>query len=283
MILKPQDINPTLLKLKKKISVGNNSYNYPIRYETYDSNLVIQTPIVYIPFDISSYNHKTYINISFQNCDNDDEIKTFKDCINNLENVIIKKFKKSNNFVSSIKTSNFYAPRLRLCIENSILVFDSKNEKIKYSEIIAKRYGKFLIQPSTVWFNNNCFGIIWSILQVKLYLKFTLKEYSFIDDNEESDILKYKQMLKVGIPLMAVEQHMKRDGLDPKLLTDLNKNKNKNLNVDFVKKITPGMLTGIKLKKTDKVEEKKLNIATKPKLKIDLNEILSIRNKLKNI
>ena len=92
MILKPQYINPTLLRLKKKISVGNNSYNYPITYETSYTNLVIQTPIVYIPFDISSYNHKTYINISFQNCDNDSEIKTFKDCINNIENVIISNF-----------------------------------------------------------------------------------------------------------------------------------------------------------------------------------------------
>ena len=92
-------------------------------------------------------------------------------------------------------------------------------------------------------------------------------------------------MLKVGIPLMAVQQHMKRDGLDPKLLTGSNKNemKNKIPNLDFIKKITPGMLTGIKLKKTDKVESEKSHVITKSKLKIDLNEILSIRNKLKNI
>ena len=295
MILKPKDIDISSIKLKKKISVGNNSYNYPISYR--DNNLIVQTPIVYIPFDISSYNNRNYLHISFLNCDNDDEMNEFKQFVLNTEKNIQKKFKKNRKFISSVKNSINYAPRLQLSINKDIQVYNNNNNLIDFSLIQKKEYGKFLIQPDIVWYNNNCYGIIWNILQAKLYIKFKLKEYSFIDD-EPININKYKQMVKVGVPFMAVKLKMEKDGIDPNLL---DKNINNKIPISIPipippppppppltmtqpNKITPNMLAGVKLKKS-KINQNKKDIPMVLSLKpmIDLKEILAIRNKLKNI
>lgn len=299
MILKPKDIDILSIKLKKQISVGVNSYNYPITYK--DNYLIVQTPIVYIPFDISTYNNRNYLQISFLNCDKDTEMNHFKTFVVETEKTIEKKFKRNKTFISSIKRSNNFVPRLRLSINSDIKVFNGSNELIDHNCIKKKEYGKFLIQAEIVWRANNCFGIIWSILQAKLYLKFKLKEYSFIDD-EPVNIDKYKKMVKVGISPIAVKLKMKNDGIDPSLLDNITSSHiptlppapppppppvmplNSALKINKVtpNKITPDMLTSIKLKKT---EVKKLKSKSQSSLKplIDLKEILSIRNKLKNV
>jgi len=68
-IFKTNDIDIKNITLKNKINISNDFTNYPIKYK--NKNLIIQTPIVYLPFGINKYNNKSYIDISFINIKND--------------------------------------------------------------------------------------------------------------------------------------------------------------------------------------------------------------------
>ncbi len=55
------DINPDQILFKKRISIGEGIYEYPISYN--NDPLVIQTPIIYIPY--STYKIDTKITFDF--------------------------------------------------------------------------------------------------------------------------------------------------------------------------------------------------------------------------
>ena len=171
-----------------------------------------------------------------------------------------------------------------------------------------------LVSPKCVWFSNKEFGIVWNILQVKIYDKLILDEYSFIDDCEqlnkniainntlpnskknhdyENDerYKKYFRMLKMGVPKGGVQHKMVNDGLDPSILDKKEEVEQKREKEQQTRppnpfasnKITPSMLLGIKLTKAKPVEKvvKKENKHFNPLISLD--EIKSIRNRLNKI
>ena len=251
-IFKSENIILDNITFKKSYSVGKNIFNMPIKYLLKD--LIIQTPIIYIPFGINSYNNKKYLDISLLNIDNDIEMKNFKKFICSLNEIVSKKIKskkgrKMMRLKSSLKktTNNFFPDRVRLSISESILVFNDFKRKISFDCIQPKLYSKMLISPKCVWFSSKEFGIVWNILQVKIYDRLILDEYSFIDENVETPKIKnisqnkgtlydyenderykkYFRMIKMGVPKGGVQHKMVNDGLDPSIL-DYNINQKQN-------------------------------------------------------
>ena len=86
--LKSNDIIIENFLIKKRISVGNNVFRYPIKY--LGDNLIIQTPILYLPFGIYKYGNKSYLDASFLNVCVDKEMASYKNLINDLNNKIIQ-------------------------------------------------------------------------------------------------------------------------------------------------------------------------------------------------
>tara|TARA_B110000238_G_C16104881_1_gene429960 strand:+ start:688 stop:1494 length:807 start_codon:yes stop_codon:yes gene_type:complete len=196
--------------------------------------MIIQTPIVYIPFALSSYNSiNNYIDISFLNMDKDEDIKSFFLFITRINDYFtkLKKFKEFK-FRSSIKEKkNIFPERLRLNFnqKNNIMIFNENKEKIEKSCIKPKMYGKFIIQVSSIWVNNTNkeYGIVWNISQIKLLQDLVYKpaEYSFIDDTNDEDISatnpKYKHyffMLKLGLSKDTILHKLIQDNMDPSLI-----------------------------------------------------------------
>lgn len=214
-ILKCQTLDIGKISIKKRINISSSFTNFPIKYN--DKNLIIQTPIVYIPFGISSYNNKKYIDISLINSQSDQNMKLLKKNILEIDDLVKSKFKK-HTFSSSYKKTSFYPDRLRLSFYDDMLVFNEKKEQIDISKLNPKMYVKLLISPQYVWKKSNFIGILWSILQVKIYSKPILNEYSFIDDEDDVDISKYTKMLKCRVPVQAIKNKMMLDKVDPKLL-----------------------------------------------------------------
>lgn len=111
------------------------------------------------------------------------------------------------------------------------------------------------------------------------------------NNNEVPEFLiKYKKMLKMGIPRDAVKHKMKMAGLDGDLLDNPNKvSTSGTSNTSGPVKITANMLSAVSLKKTIKEspEEKKARLAkekaksTGSGFEVSLDEVLSIRNRLK--
>ena len=214
-ILKCQTLDIGKISIKKRINISSSFTNFPIKYN--ENNLIIQTPIVYIPFGISSYNNKKYIDISLVNSQSDQNMKLLKKNILEIESLVKSKFKK-HTFSSSYKKTSFYPDRLRLSFYDDMLIFNEKKEQIDISKLNPKMYVKLLISPQYVWKKTNLIGILWNILQVKVYSKPILNEYSFIDDEDDIDISKYTKMLKCRVPIQAIKNKMMLDKVDPRLL-----------------------------------------------------------------
>ena len=222
-IFKPHEINVNNITLKNKINISNDFTNYPIKYD--NKNLIIQTPIVYLPFGINKWENKSYIDISFINIKNDKSMREFNDLLLNINNVIKKKISKKINFISSFKSTEYYPDRLRLSFYEDILVFNEAKNLITLEYVKSKIYSKLLIIPQFLWTNNKkASGIVWNILQMKIYSKPMLDTYSFIDDDINID--KYIKMMKCGVPIQGIKNKMSLDQLDPGLLDKFIPNNN---------------------------------------------------------
>ena len=266
MIYKDYNIDTKSIVIKKQF-VPNY---FPIKllhpYKNTTSNIIIQTPILYIPFGFSKFNDNCYIDISFRNATNNKDIESFKNMIISIEDFFSKvvKFNKYK-FISSIKKSDFFPSRLKVkfSTENKILIFNEDNINITNSKplenlIQSKMYAKFIIQLSSIWTNkkSNSYGIIWNICQIKLYnnLEYKPIEFSFIEDhdhvnsnntNYKTYYEKYFTMLKRGVPIFAIKQKLIIDNLDPNIIdtpgkiinskeheTNNNSNSNSNTNTN---------------------------------------------------
>jgi hypothetical protein len=213
-IFKPNEVDIEKITLKNKINISNDFTNYPIKYK--NNNLIIQTPIVYLPFGINKYNNKSYIDISFINIKNDSVMREFKELIVNIHNCIKKKVSKKIKFASSFKSTEYYPDRLRLSFYEDILVFNEAKSLITLEYVKSKIYSKLLIIPQFLWTNNEVAGIVWNILQMKIYSKPMLDTYSFRDD--EVNIDKYVKMMRCGVPVKAIQNKMSLEKIDPVLL-----------------------------------------------------------------
>ena len=74
-----EKINHKNIYIKKEIKYLNNFSFFPINYD--NEYFLIQTPKLFIPFQINIYNNKKYLHLSIHNL-NDSNIENFK---NNLD------------------------------------------------------------------------------------------------------------------------------------------------------------------------------------------------------
>ena len=270
-IFKPNDINVKNITLKNKINISNDFTNYPIKYQ--NKNLIIQTPIVYLPFGINKWENKSYIDISFINIKNDKSMREFNDLLLNINNVIKKKISKKINFISSFKSTEYYPDRLRLSFYEDILVFNEAKNLITLEYVKSKIYSKLLIIPQFLWTNNNVAGIVWNILQMKIYSKPMLDIYSFIDDDINID--KYIKMMKCGVPIQGIKNKMALEQLDPGLLDKfIPKN-----NITPASKDKPLKILPVKqVKQFKKIETKETNTG----FRMTLDQLKNIKLKKTN-
>ena len=248
-----QQINQNNINIKKKLKYSEYCTLIPIKYNNED--LIIQTPKMYIPFGekfVYNNNNKKYIDISFLNIENDNNIKIFYDNLNIIFNKINNFYK--YNVDEMIKKYN-KNDLLRLKITKNILIYDQNKNNI--NTIINNTYGSFIIHLYGLWLMNDTLYFHWELLQCKLDMPIYLSEYSFIDDIKPINKgkgkgkgkgippppppinSKYDKMIKMGIPKDAVLQKMRLEN-NPK-------------------KINPQDLQNVTLKKTVIKEKEKID------------------------
>ena len=217
-IIKYNQFNIDYFSYKKKVSLNQKYSEIPISYNNDD--LIIQTPILYIPFETSSYNT---LDISFTNTEDNNDIKVFHKTIKSIVDKTKKKYKRK--FVNPLIEDHYFPCRLRCDVSKNVSIF-SQDKKILTSNKLshAKTYAKFIIHIKGLWSHKTKYGISISILQVKQYEKKEpiLEEYSFIDSDTEQedniDLSKYRNMKKAGVPKEAIIQKMNIDNVDSNLL-----------------------------------------------------------------
>ena len=228
-----QSIQSKDINIKKFLKYSDNYTLIPIKYKNND--LIIQTPKMYIPYGekfVYNNNDKKYVDISFQNIENDKNIELFYHNLDIIHNKINKVFNEYNvDDLIKIYNKN---ELLRLKINKGILIYDHNQNII--DKIIPNTYGYFIIHLHGLWVNKNNNNIYyhWVLLQSKIDIPLYLTEYSFIDDTPQiskgkgmgkgksipppppslilpKPLTKYDRMIKMGVPIHAVQNKIKND------------------------------------------------------------------------
>jgi hypothetical protein len=196
-IRKPKEIILDQIQFKKRISVGQNIFEYPIAYHT--RKLIIQTPIVYIPYSTYKVESKITFDFFFLNLDVDKDMEDLKLFVEGVDKKAIEKINLDNSrkihtkqtrtreFISNIKKSRGSCmgekpDRMRVSLYDNIMAFDDLGKSISLDYLRYKTYLKLLLTPTKIWINGQKYGVFWEVLQVKIYPKTILNKYMFIDD-----------------------------------------------------------------------------------------------------
>lgn len=261
----------------------------PIRiYNNGLHKCIFQTPLLFTPFGIhKTQNNKNIIDLSFQNKKNDKSLCIFLNKLKSIYKTIHKKLHKKYEINSFIKETEFEeCIRFKVC--SSMLIYDEYKNIL--NDINKFTYGNYIIHLDGLWLNNDSIWFQWYLLQAKIKIPLYLKEYSFIDEKVETETNKYDKMIKMGVPLQAVERQKLLDGFSHPNPSRPNPPRppplpfSKSSKIKEIPKITAGDLKSVILKK-GKRTNKTIN-----KIKSDnhfepptLEELQSTLSKLKSI
>ena len=113
---------------------------YLIRYN-------IQTPKLFIPFNVSVFNNKRYLDLSFQNIKNDKNIELLEENLKLLDEKVKESTKKYKIIPFFRNFNNNHIIRFKIL--NNTLFFDQNKNQIKTIENLT--YGSFIIHLNGLW------------------------------------------------------------------------------------------------------------------------------------
>ena len=256
MIIHHKDINTITLGIKNKLKYSDDYTFIPLQilHNNVFNDCIFQTPKLFIPYGIQELeNHKKILDLSFQNIENDIELFHFKLSLNKIVRCIQKKFNQYN--VHSFFKQTNYDDCIRLKID-TMKIYNQTKEEI--NTIHSFSYGIFIILLRGLWVNNNDIWFQWILLQSRIEVPIILNEYSFINETHEHDKTKYDKMLKVGVPIDAVNRQRKLDSTIPPPPPPPPANFLKSKVSQSIPKIKASDLQNVVLKKTTKIKKPKL-------------------------
>ena len=138
------------------------------------TKLIIQTPLMYIPNSMVYFNEKPFLELSFNNEENDKDVLEFKNWILALEEYIYKLIKKrttlkiekqninsilKNGYGKSSSVSRLIVP-INMNISKCILNIDNKKTKFLFNwEISVPTYSISIVWIKNIWVKNGKWGI----------------------------------------------------------------------------------------------------------------------------
>jgi hypothetical protein len=174
----PMQLHKNFTKIN--INVGNQKNS--------TKKIVIQTPKLYIPFGLSTFENSYYLNGSLASYKFEQNTKDFYKLLRNIvkeakTHVKTKRFIKKQQFYNFIKIKDDYPPSIRLKINpNELRIYNSRKQPLTINDICSRVYCKCIISISDIWISNKQYGINLELKQILLYNSNVLQEYSFIPD-----------------------------------------------------------------------------------------------------
>jgi hypothetical protein len=160
-----------IIKIKTNLKYSNDFTFVPIRNKD-NKDIIVQTTKILIPYGMDQMNET--IDVSFNNIDNDPNMKKLYDILNKIYSKILKKYKKYN-VNHFLKDKNM---RLKLF---NCKIFNQKRHEIKTIPIYT--YGELIINLSGLWIVKDKIWFNWKALQIKIDEPINLQPYSFINKN----------------------------------------------------------------------------------------------------
>jgi len=199
------DINKTKINENKQKQQDSNDEK---------TKLIIQSPLMYIPNSIIYFNEKPFLELSFNNEDNDKDISKFKEWILEIETYFYKLIKKrtslnikKENMVSILKQKNanyknsstkILVP-INMNISKCILNDTIKKSKFLFNwEIPVPTYGVSIIWIKNIWVKNNKWGINLFMYASRVMNSHILDPIDFLGlDDDNKSIKKYEVLKKI--------------------------------------------------------------------------------------
>ena len=281
------EVDVTNIIIQKPIKYGKHIVKFPIKYrnKSKKKNLIIQSPKMYLPFQVMNFTNYLVIDYSFCNIDFDPKQNIFLILLNEI-NVKIRKlikngyfsfYFKNNKMISSIKSKFMYPNILRTKIYNknhkNLEIYDQNKKRVTFEEIKSSLYCKSLLYLSDIWISlkKKSYGLTWNTLQMRIDLPLYLRGYSFLEEKKDENhyiknhkiYKKYFKMLNLGIPSNAIKQKMMMNGDNPNILNCHPETISSKVLLGNDKKkvlLSNTILKSVKLKQTiknDKVKKKK--------------------------
>jgi hypothetical protein len=212
---------------------------------------------MYIPNSMIYFNDKPFLELSFNNEENDKDVQSFRNWLTQLEEHILKLIKRRttlgctrDGLSSIIKSGNGRVSTkllipVNINVSRCILNDDGKRNKILFNwEIPVPTYGISIIWIKNIWVKKGKWGINLfmyasrvmnshmldpvdflgmdvdskSIKTVDVVSKFTKDEKMSILVGQVPEYTMFFKMLKLGIPRDAVKQKMSLVGANPAVL-----------------------------------------------------------------
>ena len=197
--------NSTILLLKESESKKQDSIDDKTK-------LIIQTPLMYIPNSMIYFNDKPFLELSFNNEDNDKDVSEFKLWISNLEEYIYKLIKKrtsfgieKSNMCSILKGGNGNGRANKLIvpinmnISKCILNDDCNNKKSKILfnwEIPVPTYAISIIWIKNIWIKKGKWGINLFMYASRAMNSHMLDPIEFMDLDSNNKTIKSQDIIK---------------------------------------------------------------------------------------
>ena len=209
------DANNIRFAPMEKNKKGGKIVNVSYGPEVSKRRVILQTPIVSIPFGVTPYQEvstgeiQSYsIDISFRNMNSDPKMADFLDRMRGLDNLLLDTgvenskewFGKPMNrelvqeFCRKLvkdPANTQYPPTMKVKVpmvngEPSAMFFDENRNPVKIDYFTKGTTVKMILELSSVWFVNKNYGITWRLIQAAAVSKpRRLDGYSFQDDDEE--------------------------------------------------------------------------------------------------
>jgi hypothetical protein len=214
-----ENIDKYHLCINKPLKYSDKFTFIPIKLQRDNNYLkcIFQTPLLFTPFGTQVLmNGKKVIDLSFHNKENDKSQLNFLKTLNHIYRCVNHKYKNSYKVNEFFKVTDFNEC-IRLKLNDTTSFYDENKNKIK--KIDQFTYGLFIIELEGIWLNENNLWFQWKLLQARVKSPTYLCEYSFIDEikcdykPEKPD--KYDKMLKLGVPVGAVNIQKILDGKIP--------------------------------------------------------------------
>jgi len=156
---------------------------------------------MYMPFGVSGFTPpygpvKYNVDFAMKGWnENDNYVKKFYDFIQRIESKVIDYVLtifgseiSRDAFNSNIKPGNGdYEPKFRVKIDDTVSVFDISDTDITQTfeeGLYKKQSGAAVVELSSVYFMNKRFGLVWKMIQMKVYEPQRLHGINFEDDKE---------------------------------------------------------------------------------------------------